>query len=149
MQTNRSKPFLIASAVIVCIAIHALAWRVVFPNASAPDIPANGLNAPEFIRSRFGDTVALIFPPLVLAVSTIFGIVANILWTHAEDATKKIGWRSFAPLLVSPIALFSFYSAASSQPDGFTAALMAFQNGFFWQTVLSTRRSTTPASVPQ
>jgi len=121
------------------IALHLAGWNIIHPERQAVEFPGAGLNSPAIVKDTFGPKAALFFPPVMLAACTLMGIVSNILWTHATDPNRKLGWRSFAPVLVSPIALFSFYTAASTEPDTVVAALMAFQNGFFWQTIFDAR----------
>jgi hypothetical protein len=121
------------------IVLHMAGWNIVYPERQAAEVPGTALNSPAIVKDTFGPKVALLFPPVMLAACTLMGILSNILWTYAADPNKKLGWRSFAPVLVSPIALFSFYKAASTEPDTVVAALMAFQNGFFWQTILEKR----------
>ena len=43
-------------------------------------------------------------------------------------------------LLSSPIVFYAIYTLVKNEPDNVIALLIAFQNGFFWQTVLAKRR---------
>jgi hypothetical protein len=72
---------------------------------------------------------------LGLFVAMLLGIVANYFWTHGFAG--RVNWDQLArPILVSPIVFMAVYVAATKQPRGALPVLLAFQNGFFWQTVL-------------
>jgi hypothetical protein len=76
---------------------------------------------------------------LLLFVVTLLGIIANIFWTapSVTGHVRLIGsWR---PLLIAPVVFYPVYLMASDQPDTIVAGCFAFQNGFFWQTVLEHR----------
>jgi hypothetical protein len=76
---------------------------------------------------------------LALFVAMLFGIFANYFWVHG------VGWPTdpnafWRPVLISPIVFLAVYVAATKQPKGLLPVLLAFQNGFFWQTVLEGAR---------
>jgi len=96
--------------------------------------------APAIIEEQFGEVWAMVFPPLLLSSATILGIFASILW-QLRNRQKPLGARDFLPLLISPIVLLVTYSVASEHPSVLIASLMAFQNGFFWQIVMSTNET--------
>ena len=75
------------------------------------------------------------FPAIVVSVCTILGILAQILMTRAQQPGMRLTMNTFAPFLISPIVIHATHTIASAHPDGFVAALMAFQNGFFWQAI--------------
>jgi hypothetical protein len=139
IKTQRIKWLLVGGApLLACGAIYIVGWRLMIPSdASNPE--TMGFSSPVFIEATFGTTVAALFPPFVLFISTVFGTLANILWSHAERPRDRLGWKSFAPLVVSPLTFFAVYSIGTSQPDGLAACLLAFQNGFFWQTIIGGR----------
>lgn len=45
-------------------------------------------------------------------------------------------------LIVSPIVFFAVYKATHSLPDTIVSLLLAFQNGFFWKTILEKSATT-------
>jgi hypothetical protein len=131
---------LILVPVSLGLLLHWFGWKFVsLPEIAVNDPGGNYLNPPQFITETFGARVAAIFPPLVLSVCTILGITANILFLYTKRSIKKLTKRAFGPLLISPIILFATYATAMDHPDGFVACLMAFQNGFFWQAIFSSR----------
>lgn len=72
---------------------------------------------------------------LVLFVAMLGGIFANYFWTH--DITAPIDLNRFwKPVLISPVIFMPVYVAATKQTKGLIPVLVAFQNGFFWQTIL-------------
>jgi hypothetical protein len=68
-----------------------------------------------------------------LFLFTLLGIFAQILFY-----SKKLIFNMslLKPLLLSPIVFFSVYLASKTQTDNVISLLLAFQNGFFWQTIL-------------
>lgn len=68
------------------------------------------------------------------------GMISNYLWDLFK-ASKEIEDIHIPdlmlPLLVSPIVFFGIWSMWPDQKIAFALNLVAFQNGFFWQVVLS------------
>lgn len=127
--------WVILALVLLVILLHWFGWRFVSLPAVAADPPGTYLNPPQAITETFGPRVAALFPPLILSLCTLLGISANILFLYSNRSIRKLTRRAFGPLLISPIILFATYATAVDHPDGFVACLMAFQNGFFWQTI--------------
>jgi hypothetical protein len=85
---------------------------------------------------------------LLLYFVTLCGIWGRILQMRLSAAGKgPISMRyeligSFSEpnlwiaVLVSPIIFVATYKAAAQNPDTVLALVLAFQNGFFWQTIL-------------
>ena len=71
----------------------------------------------------------------------ILGMLANYLWDlfKAQKTLADINLPDLLlPLLVSPIVFYGIWSLWSGeQKIAFAFNLIAFQNGFFWQVVLS------------
>jgi hypothetical protein len=70
-----------------------------------------------------------------LFLAMVCGTFANYFWVHGFMTPIDVDglWK---PLLVSPIVFLPVYTAVTRQPRGLIPILLAFQNGFFWQTVL-------------
>ncbi len=105
------------------------------------DVGGSHFNAPRIVTDTLGETAAVVFPPLVISICTILGIAANVMFNRRKTKTGA-GEKgdhgevaALTPFLISPIVIFSAYNMASTHPDGFIAALLSFQNGFFWQSV--------------
>ena len=82
---------------------------------------------------------------VILYVTMLIGILAKGL--HDLFDNDKVGirevlrlvWRSREfrkAMLVSPLVYFGVYKIAQHQSDTLVAILLAFQNGFFWQSVM-------------
>ena len=79
---------------------------------------------------------------LALFAAMLAGIVANYFWVHGLTGRIDLNqlWR---PVLISPIVFMSVYVTATKQPRGLIPILVAFQNGFFWQTIIEGARPVT------
>ena len=91
------------------------------------------------------------FRPLGLFALMSLGIFSSLLYEEA-NTTQQAGKALFSPrrafrrivlsprlwmaVAASPFVFYVTYFVARQQPDGFIAMFYAFQNGFFWQTVL-------------
>jgi hypothetical protein len=73
----------------------------------------------------------------------LLGIFANAVHSSSNrlknaspfhDVLKSSGLR--AAVLVSPIIFFGIYKLAKDTPDDIVALCLAFQNGFFWKSIL-------------
>ena len=68
-------------------------------------------------------------------LATSLGILFKILW-DSDDLKSALNFKKMKALLISPIVFGAVYIAVSNLSDPFLALLLAFQNGFFWQSVL-------------
>ena len=81
---------------------------------------------------------------VLLYAAMLFGML-GVSWYDAlegpPEETIDPQWsRAFVrSAIVSPIIFFAVYKIAQDQPDGAVALLLAFQNGFFWKTILERR----------
>lgn len=108
-------------------------------------LPASSLGQRllPFIRLIFG---------LHMFCWMLLGMIANYLW----DLFKKGKGLAdiflpnlLLPILVSPIVFFGIWSLwpeSDSSKISFALSLVAFQNGFFWQVILS---KAGPVAMPQ
>ncbi len=72
---------------------------------------------------------------LGLFLAMLVGILANYFYVHGVN--PPVDWNVFwKPVLISPVMFLVVYVGATKQPRGLIPILVAFQNGFFWQTVL-------------
>jgi hypothetical protein len=95
-------------------------------------------------RQAFGGS----FSPLLAAGIMFVGVVLGIAATYVFNLTSPFSWFDFArPLLVSPLILLPLIGSmqgGSLEPIQLVCfAILAFQNGFFWQHVL---RNAKPSS---
>ena len=77
---------------------------------------------------------------LHLAYWMLMGMTANYLWDlfRRGKSWEDILLRDlFIPFFVSPIVFFGIYSLWAGEIPVFGLCLIAFQNGFFWQVVIS------------
>lgn len=86
--------------------------------------------------------------PILVSVATVIGVWSKAAFdvatkTNPEPTFKQVisdsfsARRLFAPLLVSPIVIGAFYNDLKMQTDLFLMFIVAYQNGFFWKTILS------------
>lgn len=100
--------------------------------------PGTTLDTPPESAS-LGDQIVL-YGPLFLAM--LLGMLAKALFDLLDDT--KPAWREHLrhgamAIVISPIVFLGFITAGqfnSSSQTFLVLALFAFQNGFFWQTVL-------------
>jgi hypothetical protein len=86
---------------------------------------------------------------ILLALLMLVGIFASFVFAKSKDAKARgvsfsIGlaeitrdWEFLGALFVSPLIFNSVYALTQQNPETLGDFLLAFQNGFFWQTVLS------------
>jgi hypothetical protein len=67
------------------------------------------------------------------------GILARMFWEPGESTFWTKLWRGIKALLLTPLVLYPTFSMATQNPDAIVATLFAFQNGFFWQSILQGR----------
>lgn len=83
---------------------------------------------------------------IMLYFSMVLGMLSRGLHDHIQKYNgvnlyelllKVIRSTSFlTAVIVSPIVFFTIYNMARLVPDDVVSMLFAFQNGFFWKTVL-------------
>jgi hypothetical protein len=134
--SRRVKPFLIEVGWL--IAVSALALLV---NNSATGRVAFGEGTPPFW------TVALMF------LATLLGIAAHYLY-HLERG--QFSWLDLVkPLSISPIVLLPLLGTVQGigadlkEMQVVSFAFLAFQNGFFWRSVLDAARPVTREPSPK
>ncbi len=91
---------------------------------------------------------------LFLFLTMVFGIVAKAFYDYIENNESfNLGWdillrrEVLLPIFVSPMVFGGIYSIAKQSPRNFGTFIFAFQNGFFWKTILG--RGEQEAAFPQ
>jgi hypothetical protein len=86
---------------------------------------------------------------VILAVLMLFGIFSSFVFEKARsrEAAEQTVWKNFfdifsdfsfiAAIFISPVVFNSVYSLVHQNPQGLGDYLLAYQNGFFWQSVLA------------
>jgi uncharacterized membrane protein YeaQ/YmgE (transglycosylase-associated protein family) len=93
---------------------------------------------------------------LGMAATMIAGILSSLLAERVTSATTidirqelkgvlKSGQFLMA-VVVAPIVFNAFYASISEAPRGLPDFMLAYQNGFFWQSVLERVRQANPSS---
>ncbi|MEW6607596.1 MAG: hypothetical protein AB1414_09095 [bacterium] len=70
----------------------------------------------------------------------LIGMAAKYFFDAIGEEGKKIEfnkWQLFRPMLVSPIVFLVVYGSIGENTPLLVNLIFAFQNGFFWQTVLN------------
>ena len=101
-----------------------------------------GFSTPQAIAAVLPPWAVPLFPTLFLFLFTTFGIVTRVIWEPPEGTVWTRLWKTVKALLLSPLVLYSSLGMASQHPDAIVAGLFAFQNGFFWQSILQGRSFT-------
>jgi hypothetical protein len=90
-----------------------------------------------------------ILPIVLLAVAMLVGIVSSFIFERAKSPQAQrttlgknmkkalTDFRLIAAVFVSPVIFNSVYALVGQAPDSMSDYLLAYQNGFFWQTILS------------
>jgi hypothetical protein len=73
---------------------------------------------------------------VLLFVAMVTGILCNYFWLYGLHLPKDLS-VFFRPVLVSPIVFLTVYTTSTKQSRGVVPVLLAFQNGFFWQTIFA------------
>lgn len=128
------KKLVLSLGFLACIGIHIYFWLYLFPLEEDEDPAVTRFAEPHFVQENWPE-YANAFPGALLGLCTVLGILSSIIWFSAQEGAPRLTIASFAPILVSPIVLFVTYSVAIKHPDLIAGSLMAFQNGFFWQTM--------------
>lgn len=96
-----------------------------------------------FSEREIAKTLAPLSTPVFLVhlfFWMLLGMISNYLWDLFKAGKD---WGSirptdlFLPFLISPIIFYSLWGFAANQKVSFLLALIAFQNGFFWQVIFA------------
>jgi hypothetical protein len=114
------------------------------PPADSPAPYSHPFDVPAAIADALPPWALPLVPATYLFFLTLAGILAQVLWAMPKSkskTTKRRAWWAGAarPLLISPLVLYATIEMAQKQPDAIVAGLVAFQNGFFWKTILRRR----------
>ena len=86
---------------------------------------------------------------VLLAVLMLLGILSSFIFERSKQASANgvSVWENFsavfsdfrliAAVFVSPIIFNSVYSLVNQNPETVSDFLLAYQNGFFWQSVIA------------
>ena len=108
------------------------------------DISTNGSDSVALEGNRAStalDDLFTLYAPLFVAMLLGMMAKATVDWLDASDNTvlRQIVRSAFTAFLVSPIVFLGFLNAgefSTTRRTFIVLCLLAFQNGFFWQTVL-------------
>ncbi|MEO1082255.1 MAG: hypothetical protein AAFY29_22040 [Pseudomonadota bacterium] len=107
---------------------------------SAISLEGGHFSLPEEFKPYVGTLVERNYPAIIVTIFTILGVFSKAILDYANRKERPL-WKMVAPpLLISPIIINPTFSMLAAHPDGFVASLIAFQNGFFWQTLTETLR---------
>jgi hypothetical protein len=105
------------------------------------------------------DKAASVGQLILLAALMLFGIISSFVFERAKQSradgqsiSKNLSavfsdFRLIAALFVSPIIFNSVYSLVHQNPESISDFLLAYQNGFFWQAVISGIAGRQPAQA--
>ncbi|NJN09585.1 MAG: hypothetical protein HC836_35700 [Richelia sp. RM2_1_2] len=80
---------------------------------------------------------------VALYLSTITGIFSRILWGIDLTSNKSIfRLTTFKPLLIAPFIVFTIYKLDQGVHDDVILVFLAFENGFFCESILDGRNMT-------
>ncbi len=123
---------------VVVAGVSWLLWRLVMMHLDEATV-----NFHHLIRGTSSEstnlpvwTGAAYFGAMVagMAAHTVWLMLPKIKGSHPLSFDR---WQFVRPALVAPIIFLAVWKTVGSQPLGVEPILLSFQNGFFWQTVLS------------
>ena len=127
------------ASLVVIGAAFVVALNTVFPAAAYPGF------------AGASETVQRVAWPATIFTVTLLGIWSRAVHEKVTNSTRRsvrlILTKSltdrtfFMAALVSPIIFGAAYSVTKDAPDTVMALVVAFQNGFFWRTVLQREES--------
>jgi hypothetical protein len=119
-----------------------LVWRFI-----AIQIGGSGISLPHLVNGGKGATSGGSPAPwqgVVYFVTMVAGMAAHTTWQFLPQSqrAKPVAfdkWQYVRPALVAPMIFLAVWKIVGVQPFGIESILLSFQNGFFWQTVMSKR----------
>ncbi len=144
---NRTRWVLLTAIALLFLIVLTYVVVVIYIPSQQPPLPEGvfGAAAAESgeihatqNNARFLTLVAVmlagVFASYIFEVAKNAGPTINL---PAELAKMISSSRLIMALVVSPIIFNSVYIAIGSNPENFGDYLLAFQNGFFWEAILS------------
>jgi hypothetical protein len=149
MNTVKSNTFAIAGVVlfvalsiVISMTMHSYFFNSKQEQSVDSEISLEGghFSLPDEFKPHLGTFVEKNYPAIVITLFTILGVFSKAILDYANKKERPL-WKIVAPpLLIGPIIINPTFSMLAAHPDGFVASLLAFQNGFFWQTLTETLR---------
>jgi hypothetical protein len=136
-EENIMKYAAMVALIVLAFALNyaGASWvGLVHHNVASTD--SAGFATPQVVARVLPDWAVALFPVTILFVATALGILVRILWEPGEGSFWKKLWRGIKALFLTPLVLYPAFSVATQNPDAIVATLFAFQNGFFWQSIL-------------
>jgi ABC-type Na+ efflux pump permease subunit len=93
--------------------------------------------------SSTGAKVVIVLYYLALFAVMLLGIVANYYYVHGIKGKPDVN-QFWKPIIISPIIYYAVYNLTANQPKNLVGVFLAFQNGFFWQTIIDNAKPPTP-----
>ena len=93
--------------------------------------------------SAKNEKIVIVLYYLALFVVMLLGIVANYYYVHGIKGKPDVN-QFWKPIIISPIIYYAVYNATANQPRNLVGVFLAFQNGFFWQTIIDNAKPPTP-----
>ena len=81
-------------------------------------------------------------------IATIVGIFFKAMW-DSPNLKALLRFSNIKPVLIAPIVFYGVYATVNTLSDNLLAVLIAFQNGFFWQSILKAEQNKREAAVEQ
>jgi membrane protease YdiL (CAAX protease family) len=132
-----------------------LTWKLVFLPVALAVIFAVNFVASKYYPGGYlfaqapTDASASLVNLSLLALLMFLGILSSFIFERAKQRSsdQESVWTNFSMVLtdfqfiaavfVSPIIFNSIYSLVHQNPEGVSDFLLAYQNGFFWQSILA------------
>ena len=81
-------------------------------------------------------------------IATIVGIFFKAMW-DSPNLKALFRFSNIKPVLIAPIVFYGVYATVNTLSDSLLAVLIAFQNGFFWQSILKEEQNKREVLVEQ
>lgn len=90
-------------------------------------------------KSGFSFFARIPWLDIILFFCMIAGMAAKYFYDTIGSGNKLVfkKWQLFKPMLISPIVFGTIYRSTDTSTSVILLLIFAFQNGFFWQTVLN------------
>ncbi|MFO1109285.1 MAG: hypothetical protein U1E61_08890 [Bradyrhizobium sp.] len=128
---------IVAAGIVSFLIALLLFWggERLFPLALGANSGANTVNIRTYMgaATAFGIMSKLIYD--FLSSSSFY----EVLTTSRGQAILSITRSVLLSAILSPIVLYAVYKTLAEIDDSMLAALMCYQNGFFFQTILTSR----------
>lgn len=124
------------------VILITIVYFIIYSYRELNSIPGFGFDKNGF------DILEKLIRPIVLSVSTIIGILSKITYDLIRETKEKefsitkvfknaiSSKQAWLAIILCPIIILSFYTSIEQIRNNALVAIMAYQNGFFFKSIL-------------